>query len=156
MSQAELVAPGSAVMIEPATWRDLNALRQIEKVCFPKDAWPLWDLVGVLTLPNVVRLRAVVDGQMIGFIAGDVKPAEKLAWIATIGVLPEYRGRGIGRALLQACEQSLDVPHVRLNVRISNHVAIQLYQNSGYQRAGVWPNYYQDGEDALIMGKELS
>jgi ribosomal-protein-alanine N-acetyltransferase len=156
MSQAELVAPGSAVVIEPATWRDLNALRHIEKVCFPKDAWPLWDLVGVLTLPNVVRLRAVADGQMIGFIAGDVKPAEKLAWIATIGVLPEYRGRGIGRALLQACEQRLDVLHVRLNVRISNQAAIQLYQTSGYQRSGIWPNYYQDGEDALIMGKELS
>lgn len=156
MSQAELVAPGSAVLIEPATWRDLNALRHLEKVCFPKDAWPLWDLVGVLTLPNVVRLRAVVEHQMIGFIAGDVRPSERLAWIATIGVLPEYRGRGIGRALLQACEQRLTTPHVRLNVRISNQAAIQLYQTSGYQRAGIWPAYYQDGEDALIMEKELS
>lgn len=156
MSQAELVAPGSAVLIEPATWRDLNMLRQLEKVCFPKDAWPLWDLVGVLTLPNVVRLRAIVDGQMIGFIAGDVRPSERLAWIATIGVLPEYRGRGIGRALLQACEQRLTTPHVRLNVRISNQAAIQLYQTSGYQRGGIWPAYYQDGEDALIMEKELS
>jgi ribosomal-protein-alanine N-acetyltransferase len=156
MSQAELVAPGSAVLIEPASWRDLNALRQLEKVCFPKDAWPLWDLVGVLTLPNVVRLRAMVDSQMIGFIAGDVRPSERLAWIATIGILPEYRGRGIGRALLQACEQRIDLPRVRLNVRISNQAAIQLYQTSGYQRSGIWPTYYQDGEDALIMEKELS
>ena len=156
MSQAELVAPGSAVLIELATWRDLNPLRHLEKVCFPHDAWPLWDLVGVLTLPNVVRLRAVVDSQMVGFIAGDLRPSERLAWIATLGVLPEYRGRGIGRSLLQACEQRLELPHVRLNVRISNQVAIQLYQTSGYQRAGIWPSYYQDGEDALIMEKDLS
>ena len=156
MSQAELVAPGSAVLIELATWRDLNALRHLEKVCFPQDAWPLWDLVGVLTFPNVVRLRAVANSQMVGFIAGDLRPSERLAWIATLGVLPEYRGRGIGRSLLQACEQRLVLPQVRLNVRISNQVAIQLYQTSGYQRAGIWPSYYQDGEDALIMEKELT
>jgi ribosomal-protein-alanine N-acetyltransferase len=155
MSQAELVASDSRVIIDPATWRDLNALRHLEKVCFPKDAWPLWDLVGVLTLPNVVRLRAAVDSQMIGFIAADIRPSERLAWIATLGVLPEYRGRGIGRALLEACEQLLDVRRVQLNVRASNQAAIQLYQTSGYQRAGIWPTYYQDGEDALVMEKEL-
>jgi ribosomal-protein-alanine acetyltransferase len=155
MSQAELVASDSRVIIDPATWRDLNTLRHLEKVCFPKDAWPLWDLVGVLTLPNVVRLRAAVDSQMIGFIAADIRPSERLAWIATLGVLPEYRGRGIGRALLEACEQLLDVRRVQLNVRASNQAAIQLYQTSGYQRAGIWPTYYQDGEDALVMEKEL-
>lgn len=155
MSQVERVAPGSTVLVEPATWRDLNALRYLEKVCFPQDAWPLWDLVGVLTFPNIVRLRALVDRQVIGFIASELRPSEKLAWIATIGVLPEYRGRGIGRTLLEACERRLNVPRLRLNVRISNQVAIQLYQTSGYERAGLWPAYYQDGEDALIMEKLL-
>ena len=155
MSQAELVASGSNVIVEQATWRDLNALRNLEKVCFPQDAWPLWDLVGVLTLPNVVRLRAISDGQLIGFIAGDIRQAESIAWIATLGVLPEYRGRGIGRALLQACEQRLKVRRVQLNVRPSNEIAIQLYLANGYQHAGLWPTYYQDGEDALIMAKEL-
>jgi ribosomal-protein-alanine N-acetyltransferase len=155
MSQAELAASGSQVIIELATWRDLNALRHLEKVCFPKDAWPLWDLVGVLTLPNVVRLRALSDSQLIGFIAGDVRPAESKAWIATLGVLPEYRGHGIGRALLEACEQRLGVRQVQLNVRASNQIAIQLYETSGYHRASIWPNYYQDGEDALVMEKEL-
>jgi ribosomal-protein-alanine N-acetyltransferase len=156
MQPVETIAPGSAFSIEPATWRDLNSLRHLEKVCFPKDAWPLWDLVGVLTFPNILRLRAVTDGQMVGFIACDLQPSEGVAWVATIGVLPEYRGRGIGRALLEACEKRLDLPRVRLSVRISNQVAIQLYQTSGYQRSGLWPVYYQDGEDALIMEKTLA
>lgn len=150
-----IAAPGGRVQVEPATWRDLNALRHLEKVCFPQDAWPLWDLIGVLTLPNVVRLKAVIDAQMAGFVAGDVRPSEKVAWIATIGVLPEYQGRGIGRTLLQACEARLPVPRVRLNVRTSNQVAIHLYQTTGYERSGIWPAYYQDGEDALIMEKRL-
>lgn len=148
-------APDGRFVIEPATWRDLNSLRHLEKVCFPLDAWPLWDIAGVLTLPNVVRLKATADGQMVGFVAGDVRPTERMAWIATIGVLPEYRNRGIGGALLEACEQQLTTPHVRLNVRVSNQTAISLYQNRGYRRAGIWPGYYADGEDALIMEKQL-
>jgi ribosomal protein S18 acetylase RimI-like enzyme len=150
-----IAAHGGRVLIETASWRDLNVLRHLEKVCFPQDAWPLWDLIGVLTLPNVVRLRAMADGQMVGFVAGDVRPSEKMAWIATIGVLPEYQGQGIGRGLLQACEERLSVPRVRLNVRPSNKVAIHLYQTTGYERVGFWPAYYQDGEDALVMEKRL-
>ena len=149
-------APDSPARIEPATWRDLNALRHLERVCFPKDAWPLWDLIGVLTLPDVVRLKAVIDGEMVGFVAGDIRPARRMAWIATIAVLPELRGRGIGAALLQACEALLNVPSIRLNVRASNRDAIRFYRVAGYQHIGAWPGYYQDGEDALVMEKQPS
>jgi len=142
-------------LIEPATWRDLNALRNLEKVCFPKDSWPLWDLIGVLTLPNVVRLKAVVDGGLVGFVAGDVRPSQKLAWVATIGVLPEHRGQGIATALLRECEKRVGMPAMRLNVRASNQAAIRVYLNNGYQRAGLWEGYYQDGENAVIMEKML-
>ena len=90
--------------IETANLKDLGGLRQLEQVCFPRDAWPLLDLLGVLSMPGVVRLKAVAEGRMIGFIAGDVRRPEQIAWIATIGVLPEFRGRGVGAALLQACE----------------------------------------------------
>ncbi len=148
-------APAGQVVIEPAGWRDLNALRVLEKVCFPKDAWPLLDLVGVLTLPNVVRLKAEAGGEMIGFVAGDVRQSAGLAWIATIGVLPEHRRHGVGRALLRACEERLEVPWVRLCVRASNQEAIQLYLNEGYHKTETWARYYQDGEDAIVMEKAL-
>jgi ribosomal-protein-alanine N-acetyltransferase len=159
--------PGSLATIQPATWRDLNGLRHLERLCFPKDAWPLLDLVGVLTLPSVVRLKAeadvLADGLtnvpahrlMVGFIAADIRSSQHMAWIATIGVLPEYRAGGIGRRLLEACEAHIHEPRIRLCVRASNQAAIQLYLNSAYQRAGIWPNYYQDSEDALVMEKTL-
>ncbi len=145
--------PGSLAEIQPATWRDLNSLRNLEKLCFPKDAWPLLDLVGVLTLPSVVRLKAELDGLMVGFIAGDIRRSQHMAWIATIGVLPEYRGRGIGRVLLDACEAQIQEPRIRLCVRASNQTAIQLYLDNGYTHAGKWERYYQDSEDALVMEK---
>jgi ribosomal-protein-alanine acetyltransferase len=147
-------SPTESYAIEQANWRDLNALRYVERACFPKDSWPLWDLIGVLALPNVVRLKAMVDGEMVGFVAGDVRPGQGMAWIATIAVLPEYRGRGIGKALLRACEELLETSHIRLNVRASNKAAIRLYEETGYQKAGLWKDYYEDGEDALVMQKE--
>ena len=138
--------------IIPANWRDLGALRHLEKVCFPQDAWPLLDLIGVLSLPNVVRLKAMSNDQMIAFVAGDHK-SDDLAWIATICVLPEYRRQGIASALLDECETRLDVARIRLSVRLGNAGAIQLYEGFGYRRVDIWPKYYQDGADALVFEK---
>ncbi len=139
--------------ILPASLRDLAGLRRLEQACFPRDAWPLLDLIAVLSWPDVVRLKAIADGQMVGFIAGDLNPAEPIAWIATLGVLPEYQRRGIGRALLQACESRLTGKRIRLCVRPSNQAAIQMYLQAGYLAVDTWPHYYKDGEDALVMEK---
>ena len=142
------------VSIELASLRDLAALRHVEQVCFPKDAWPLMDLIGVLTFPGVIRLKAMNGKQMVGFIAGDVRRLEGVAWISTVGVLPEFRGRGVGSALMAACEEKITVGRIRLCVRISNDTAIRLYEHLGYLRVGEWSRYYQDGESALVMEKK--
>jgi ribosomal protein S18 acetylase RimI-like enzyme len=155
MDNTTTATPGSPVKIEPATWRDLNPLRELERACFPLDAWPLWDLIGVLTFPNIIRLKASVDGKFAGFIAGDARPSEKLAWISTIGVLPEFQRRGIGTTLLLAAEACLEVPRVRLCVRVTNLNAIHIYEHQGYKEISTWPNYYGNGEDALVMEKML-
>ena len=155
MSPGNTPASGSAFTIEPATWRDLNPLRELEKVCFPVDGWPLWDLIGVLTLPNVIRLKAIVEGGFVGFVACEIRPSEQMAWVATIGVLPEYRDQGIGTALLEECERRLTVPRVRLCVRATNQGAIRLYNRIGYQRVGSWPDYYRNREEAVVMEKIL-
>ena len=153
MSSNDPSAVCESYKIEKASWRDLNDLRGIERVCFPKDAWPVWDLIGVLTLPNIVRLKSTCNDQMVGFIAGDVRRSEDLAWIATICVLPEHRRQGVGTGLLEACEARLIVSHIRLSVRRSNQPAIHLYEKLGYHRYGIWPRYYSDGEDALVLEK---
>jgi ribosomal protein S18 acetylase RimI-like enzyme len=139
--------------ILPATLHDLGSLRRIEKACFPKDAWPLLDLLAVLSFPDVVRLKAVVDGKMVGFIAGDLRRTEGLGWIATIGVLPEYRRRGIARLMLLECERRMNTSHFRLCVRLENMEAIRLYEAEGYVRTETWKKYYNDGGDALVMEK---
>jgi len=140
--------------IVPASFLDLNALNRLEHLCFEKDAWSFLDLLAVLTFPDIVRLKADEDGTMIGFVAGDPHPSEGYSWIATIGVLPEYRRRGIGRELLRACEEKLKTARVKLSVRASNDGAIRLYEQEGYRRVDLWQGYYNDGEAAIVMEKE--
>ncbi len=139
--------------ILPANLRDLPALRSLEKVCFPQDAWAIFDLIAVLTMPKVIRFKAIDNEKMVGFIAGDPRPAEGFSWIATVGVLPDYRRKGIGRALLHRCEDQLPTARVRLSVRISNENAIQLYRHEGYQTINIWEKYYNDDSDAVVMEK---
>jgi len=139
--------------IIPASILDLNALRKLERICFEKDSWPLFDLIAVLTFPDVVRLKAVEDDQMVGFVAGDPRPSQGFSWMATIAVLPEYRQRGIGRALLLACEAQLPTPRIKLSARASNHAAINLYEQEGYHTTDIWRAYYNDGENAIVMEK---
>ncbi len=140
--------------IRNASILDLNALSRLERACFGSDAWPLFDLIAVLTFADVVRLKAVEAGDMIGFVAGDARQTESVSWIATIGVLPEYQRRGVGRELLRACEARLTTPRIRLSVRASNAGAIRLYDLEGYQRVETWQAYYNDGEAAIVMEKQ--
>ena len=142
--------------IQSASIRDLGMLRRLEHVCFDKDAWPLLDLIAVLTWPDVIRLKAVHDGEMIGFVAGDPRPSQGAVWIATLGVDPGYRRRGIGLALLPSCEAQVKLPRVKLTVRISNDPAISLYKKAGYRTVDIWKKYYNDGEDGLVMEKILT
>jgi len=141
--------------IQTANIIDLGALRRLETACFDKDAWPLLDLIAVLTWPEVIRLKAVEAGEMIGFVAGDPRSSDGVAWISTIAVDPRYQRRGVGRALLRACEAQIELPRMKLTVRISNQGAIALYEQEGYQMVDLWRGYYNDGEDGLVMGKNL-
>ena len=140
--------------IDKADWRDYTQLNQLERACFPpEDIWSFWDVIGILTFPGLVRLKAVVEGRMVGFIGGEPEPARRRGWVTTLGVLPAFRRKGIALALLQKCEHELAMPVIRLSVRASNEAAIGLYEFTGYKISKRWERYYVGGEDALIFEK---
>jgi ribosomal-protein-alanine N-acetyltransferase len=147
--------PGSGINILPAAWRDFKDLYRLEKICFKADAWPLLDVLGVLTLPHIIRLKAVDQEAMVGFIAADLRRMQQTAWIATFAVLPDYRRGGIGSALLTICESRITLPRIRLSVRQTNDPAIQLYEKHGYSQVDIWQSYYRGGDNALIFEKIL-
>lgn len=142
--------------IQTATLSDLSQLRELEKLCFDRDAWPFIELIAALTLPGLVRLKIDIDGKMAAFIGGDTHRTENVGWITTIGVRPEFRHMGLATRLITACEQEMGMPVVRLSVRRSNLYAQRLYVDLGYRFIDVWEGYYEDGEDALVMEKSMT
>jgi ribosomal protein S18 acetylase RimI-like enzyme len=144
------------VNIEIATLSDLNRLKELEKICFDKDAWPLIELIAALALPGMVRLKIDLGEKMAAFIGGDAHRTDNVGWITTVGVRPEYRRLGLATRLIDACEREMHMPLVRLSVRRSNMEAQRLYVDLGYRHIDVWKEYYEDGEDALIMEKIIT
>lgn len=147
--------PGSSISIQQATWHDFSEIRQLEKACFPLDAWPLLDMIGALSFPSVERLKAVDAECIIGFVAADVRRIKDEAWIATICVHPDHQRQKTGSRLLAACEKQLAIATVKLSVRASNAAAIALYTIAGYTQTGTWPKYYKGSEDAVVMEKKI-
>ncbi len=139
--------------ISSASLKDLNSLRKLEEICFPIDRWPLFDLIGVLTLPGLVRLKAEIEEEFIGFIAGDIRKKQIEGWITTIGVFPHFQNLGIARIMLNQCEKQMNVRNIKLSVRKSNSPALSLYFQNGYVQKEIWKKYYIDGEDAIVLEK---
>ena len=79
------------------------------------------------------------------------------AEIANIAVAAPFRGRGLGKTILERMHytaKTLGVEQCLLEVRPSNVSAIGLYQKCGYTTYGVRERYYGN-EDALLMSKQL-
>lgn len=83
------------------------------------------------------------------------------ASIHRIAVDPDYRGRGLGQALLQAAMNHMQrsgASRCLLEVRRSNAVARRLYEANGFHLDGIRKDYYPSRsgrEDALLMSRSL-
>jgi [ribosomal protein S18]-alanine N-acetyltransferase len=93
------------------------------------------------------------NGKIAGYCGAWIVIDE--AHITNIAVLPEYRGKKLGEALLvkmMELSKSMGVIRMTLEVRVTNEVAQSLYKKLGFQKGGIRKNYYTDNqEDAYVM-----
>ncbi len=144
----------SLYQIKAASFRDVHTIRRFEMLVFPKDAYTYLNISTLLMWPGGANYKAVDErGTLIGFVSGTPNYTTRIDWIVTLGVHPDYQNRGLGRRLLQAGENGMTQPHIRLTVRASNAGAIHLYETASYRRCYVEPHYYNDGEDGIVMEK---
>lgn len=144
------------IEIERATWRDVRALVKLDQRCFkPIDAYAWYEFLNLCVWPGLITLKAIRDGRIVGFIAGDPRRHEGHTIIVTLAVDPDYQRRGIGERLLRDVEARSTLPRLQLMVRKSNLPALHLYRKLNYTIVETWPRYYEDGEDAYVMEKNL-
>lgn len=102
-----------------------------------------------------LRVQVVQDGPRraatvsdAGIIVADLEcwVVGDMTYVSDIWVEPEYRRRGIARALLDTLPGI-----VCLEVRTDNDAAIALYDSWGLRVLKRIPGYYKDGTDALYM-----
>jgi len=76
------------------------------------------------------------------------------ARLYSLGVHPDFRGRGLGEGLLAygiALCQARGVRYLQLEVRPQNSSALKLYLGHGFRPIGQLPSFYTDGGDALLL-----
>lgn len=95
-----------------------------------------------------------------------VKELENLVpgywYINVVAIMPEYRGQGLGTALLREAEvqaQSSKCPGLALVVADSNLAAIRAYERAGYSEKARRPfdltDFGAESTEALLMIKDL-
>ena len=144
---------------------DIDFIAALDQQLFGVDAWPREMFVGELAQPETRRY-------VIAELPSAVEPSRKIIVgyaglmcvapigdIQTIGVLPDYEGRGIARANLteliaEARRRGAD--DVMLEVSSTNPRAQALYRRYGFEHIHTRRKYYRDGSDGLIMRLPLA
>jgi ribosomal protein S18 acetylase RimI-like enzyme len=79
----------------------------------------------------------IVDGRLVGWcdILRKSRPTLRHSGVLGMGVLAQYRGRGIGKALMKATladAKDKGLKRIELMVRVDNPKAKQLYERFGF------------------------
>jgi len=81
---------------------------------------------------------------------------EEEVHIHDLAVLPEHRRKGVASALLaHLLREAKNAKRVKLEVRASNAAAQAFYKKHGFREAALLRGYYEDGEDGILMIREL-
>jgi ribosomal-protein-alanine N-acetyltransferase len=134
-------------------------LAEIHDECF-SNSWSEQAFSELLGGNGTVAVLASNQQIATGFVL--FRKAADEAEILTICTRPEFRHKGLAKALVQHMESQLKEAGTKslfIEVAVSNHAALSLYATCGFGVAGLRKNYYELAnavrEDAHIMRKDL-
>ena len=142
-------------MIRAMKLDDLDQVCKIENIAF-SHPWSKEDF-GIELQSNPYALYFVFEEEKSIKAYLGVWLIYERVQITTIAVHPDYKGIGLSKILMTYLDKlCLDnqVEESTLEVRVSNEVAISLYEKYGFIKKGLRKDYYQDNhEDAYLMVK---
>src|SRR5690242_18725116 len=137
--------------------RDLSAIEKIERESY-RTPWSRSMFAGELAKPSSVSLGGFdpETGELLGYL---IISRYVDAWhVMNLAVSPAHRRRRIAANMLERLFELTageDRRGYTLEVRVSNDVAIRLYEQAGFRARGIRRGYYTDNrEDALIMWRD--
>ncbi|ALE06977.1 30S ribosomal protein S18 [Arthrobacter sp. ERGS1:01] len=147
------------------TAADIDFITALDAQLFGVDCWPRHMFVDELAQPETRRyVIAEVPSsspggspQIVGY-AGLMCVAP-IGDIQTIGVLPEFEGRGFARAMMAELIGEAGrrgATDIMLEVSSVNPRAQELYRRLGFEHIHTRRRYYRDGSDGLIMRLSLT
>jgi len=142
--------------LRPWKYEDILRISEMEKECFPLEPWSYRMLASSFETESFHGVLAEDGGEIIGY--GGITVAGDSADIENVAVGEAYRRNGTGGKLIAGLlryAKKKGVKKVFLEVRVSNSAAMSLYLKSGFKGVYARTRYYSDGEDCLVMVKEL-
>jgi ribosomal-protein-alanine N-acetyltransferase len=140
---------------------DMDRILEIERASFGKDAYDRKLFAEYERRCGELFLLAEGDGTVAGYSIACTRESkgDLVASLESIAVTPRARGKGAASTLLKSTIRRLKlrgVGRITLMVRSSNTVALQFYERRGFTAVRRAPKYYEDGEEGLIMRKDLA
>jgi ribosomal-protein-alanine N-acetyltransferase len=145
------------IILRKATLDDLEGIYNVEKQSFTMP-WTREAFYNEFVHNHFATYLVLVDEEkIIGYCGVWIIIDE--AHVTNLAVLPEYRGRKLGEALLMHVMEYAQLSKAKtlsLEVRVSNTIARSLYKKLGFQEGGIRKGYYTDNyEDAIVMWVNL-
>ena len=136
------------------TEADIDGMHAIEEATFASP-WSRKSIEDELTNPCARYLVAREGDEVIGY-AGMWLVIDE-GHVTNVAVREDKRGIGLGKELMKRLIQlaaDSGMIWMTLEVRRSNKVAQNLYHSFGFIDVGYRKRYYENNEDALLMGLE--
>lgn len=148
--------PNAQLSIRPAQIEDLDALTALENQSFATDRLSRRSFKHWINTDHRALLIAEQAQRLVAYILIIYHPGTRLARVYSIAVAEQARGLGIAKMLMVAGENASREArrlYLRLEVSVDNHAAIRLYESLGFQKFGLYHDYYEDHRDALRYQK---
>lgn len=146
------------VKIERLSPSHIDGMEKIENICF-SEPWSRKALEELLSCDYAVYFAATDEesGAVAGYVGMYV--SLDVGNINNVGVLPDFRRKGIGRLLMsELCSycRNNGITLLTLEVRESNAPAIALYEKLGFRKVGLRKNYYKKPtENGVLYNLEI-
>jgi ribosomal-protein-alanine N-acetyltransferase len=148
------------------TMNDLPSVTHINQVCLPENYTDFFFVDLYRRFPETF-IVAEENANVVGYIMCRIEVGlsniglpglVKKGHVVSVAVMPEYRRKGIGEALVAKAMEAIRTYGAKqcyLEVRVTNEEGISLYKKLGLEVSRTIRGYYADGEDAYVMSKKL-